>query len=395
MPVTLNLPRVSGLLVLLITLLPLQYGLAAVAPPPNGIPATISESEGPFAGSWVWNGSGYNAEWSNGAFATLSIVSFTTASVVIDRTDTAQSVSAGLTAVYTGTISSAGDSIVNGSVTWTWPGVAGYPNTGTWNASWTVSAPQSDCSKLVTFDRSKLIIHRDGIGYFTNLQDYDGIPSIRISAGRETILPIINNAPVGIKVVAGDTLINGPDVDPSDLPQVRVVQNLTGWSGDATYRYPDEEDEIDRSVHEWNAIIYPPQPEPLQLDDPPIDVPGSIFYPNAELTDSPSISVPLHDGLGRRLHRVHYRKDFKIFIGCTLPSHPTFHPIEVLPWHADYDGYMTYGFFGPRFHGDLWFPATAHAPVSAIGAKVNLSDMGSSCFTQYIDFNGTPTSCTN
>ena len=127
---TRSVPCIRAALAFIVTLFPLHDVLATVAPLPNGIPADISESEGPFTGSWIWNGSGYNATWSNGAIATLTVVSFTANSVIIDRTDTAQSVSAGLTAVYTGKISAAGNSIIDGNATWTWPGVAGYPVTG-------------------------------------------------------------------------------------------------------------------------------------------------------------------------------------------------------------------------------------------------------------------------
>jgi hypothetical protein len=108
---------------------------------PAALPGTINESEGPFSGVWTLNNGQYDAVWDNGAIAIIAVQSFTAASVVLFRTDTPQSVSAGLTAVYTGQISSAGNSIVNGSVTWTWPGEAGYPATGTWTASWAISQP--------------------------------------------------------------------------------------------------------------------------------------------------------------------------------------------------------------------------------------------------------------
>lgn len=113
------------------------------------LPATIDEQEGPFSGVWSWNGSLYNATWSNGAVATLQVESFSANSVVLNRTDTSASISAGLTAVYTGKISSSGTSIVDGSVTWTWPGVPGYPATGTWTASWT-SACSSPSHNTIT-----------------------------------------------------------------------------------------------------------------------------------------------------------------------------------------------------------------------------------------------------
>jgi hypothetical protein len=132
----------------LFTVLLVSLRSHAQTSPPHGIPNVIHEHESTVYGTWTWHSGGpngyYNATWQEAlgpAIATITIESFTAKSVVLDRTDTAASVSAGLTAVYTGQISSAGDSIVNGRVTWTWPGHAGYPTTGVWTASW--AAPQS------------------------------------------------------------------------------------------------------------------------------------------------------------------------------------------------------------------------------------------------------------
>jgi hypothetical protein len=113
----------------------LSVCVSAFAQP--SLPPTIHEQEGPFVGVWSWTGQGYSATWNNGAAAILTVQSFTSASVIIERTDLRRSVSAGLTATYTGQISDAGNSIVNGRVTWTWPGHRGYPATGKWTATWT------------------------------------------------------------------------------------------------------------------------------------------------------------------------------------------------------------------------------------------------------------------
>jgi hypothetical protein len=81
--------------------------------------------------------------WNNGAIAVLTVGGSLTANTsgTLNRTDTPQSVSAGMTAVYTGQISAQGNSITNGSVTWTWPGHSGYPTTGTWLATWQQIGP--------------------------------------------------------------------------------------------------------------------------------------------------------------------------------------------------------------------------------------------------------------
>ncbi len=106
-----------------------------------GLPFEIKEIEGPFSGTWILNEGQYEAEWDNGAAAELTVQTFTPQSVVLHRTDTSDSTSAGMTAVYTGQLSADGYSIVNGSVTWTWPGVDGYPATGTWIAFFAPKPP--------------------------------------------------------------------------------------------------------------------------------------------------------------------------------------------------------------------------------------------------------------
>ncbi len=108
---------------------------------PSLAPAIINETEAGVSGVWTKDAESYSASWGNGAVATLMVSSFTPASVVVRRTDTSASISAGLTAVYAGKISSAGNSIVDGTVTWTWPGVQGFPATGEWSATWAAGTP--------------------------------------------------------------------------------------------------------------------------------------------------------------------------------------------------------------------------------------------------------------
>lgn len=116
------------------------------------LPNVINESEGPFSGKWSLNGGSYSASWNNRAAADLTVGSFTSTSVIFQRTDTSSSVSSGMTAVYTGKISPAGNSVVNGSVTWTWPGHGGYPVTGSWSASWASTAAVTAPSNPVPSD---------------------------------------------------------------------------------------------------------------------------------------------------------------------------------------------------------------------------------------------------
>jgi hypothetical protein len=366
----------NGSLVLLVLL---AFRLIAVAStqPPEGIPATIQETEGPFTGTWIWNGNGYNATWDNGAIATLTVKSFTSDSVVIDRTDTANSVSYGLTAVYTGKISTAGDSIVDGDATWTWPGVAGYPATGNWSATWTNSTPPEDCSKKAKLDESKLIVRTVDPWYWTNIVDVSGVPNIYISAGNSS-----GDVPYGIYINAQDAV---DYADSSDKPKTVLVQNLTGWAGDSTY-----ESEDGKSAIEWNAIVNPPQKNPLEL----LDVPNSYKTPfyDGRLVDSPEIHAPLKDSDNRRLSKISYTKNFKTFIGCKLPSDSTFHPIDVVFWRVRYEGHISYSTSGkPKFVPDLTFPVEHDDPISALDVRVQTDFPNSNCFTVYKNFDGKPT----
>lgn len=131
-----------GLIAVLVLALLCGRRLAAASQPPPGVPGVMHECEGSLCSAWTWDDGHFDAHWPNGAIATLTVQSFTAQSVVINRTDTSNSSTAGLTAVYTGQISSQGDSIVDGHVTWTWRGFPKGEANGTWTATWTaVVAP--------------------------------------------------------------------------------------------------------------------------------------------------------------------------------------------------------------------------------------------------------------
>ena len=150
----------------------------------TALPATINEVEGPFAGVWTLKNGQYNAVWNNGAVAVITVQSFTTTSVIFNRTDTSASVSAGLTAVYTGQISSAGNSIVNGRVTWTWPGVAGYPATGTWTATWAASATPPASARI----------------FFTGGADITNTPQDAVVGQQIALTGSVESLPAGVTV---------------------------------------------------------------------------------------------------------------------------------------------------------------------------------------------------
>jgi TIR domain len=83
-------------------------------------------------GTWTWNNGHYDGVWI-GVTATLTVVSFSPESVIIKRTDSGSR--AGYAYVYTGKISSQGDSILNGE----WSGEAGSRQEGSsghFTATW-------------------------------------------------------------------------------------------------------------------------------------------------------------------------------------------------------------------------------------------------------------------
>jgi hypothetical protein len=96
-------------------------------------PQTLHECEGDIpqvCGTWTLEGDHYNAQWENGASATIKVEKWGTTGVVLTRYDSTGS-SAGLSGRYEGQLS--GNTIQNGVLTYTYKGFTG---SGTWNANW-------------------------------------------------------------------------------------------------------------------------------------------------------------------------------------------------------------------------------------------------------------------
>ncbi len=98
----------------------------------TGIPQRMEEEEGGFTAVWTLfpSGNQFEAKWSNGAVAILTVEKFDSEGVRIVRRDSSESVSKNFGAVYTGKIS--GNS-VNGDVTFAQNGKSWG---GTWSARW-------------------------------------------------------------------------------------------------------------------------------------------------------------------------------------------------------------------------------------------------------------------
>jgi hypothetical protein len=160
---------------------------SAQTQPPAGLATEIRETEGNLSGIWKWNNGHFDASWNNGAIATLS-VQFAAQSVTFNRTDSKGS-TPGLTAVYTGQISSEGCSINNGQVTWTWPGHFAQPPTGAWKAGWVMSAaadpaapcPQPAPNDIVIYQSNGVLVHSGVITRVESKTGPDGKPVVVIT----------------------------------------------------------------------------------------------------------------------------------------------------------------------------------------------------------------------
>jgi hypothetical protein len=106
---------------------------------PSGVgsgnyPQTLHECEGSdlceWKGTWTLEGDHYNAQWENGALATIKIEKWDATGVILTRYDYAGT-GAGFSGRYEGQLS--GNTIRNGVLTYTYKGDTG---TGKWNANW-------------------------------------------------------------------------------------------------------------------------------------------------------------------------------------------------------------------------------------------------------------------
>lgn len=98
----------------------------------SSVPQSLQECEtytAEICGTWTRMGDQFNAQWDNGASATLNVERWDNGAVVLTRHDTEGS-SAGLTARYEGRCTG---KHVEGTVTWTWNGSTW---SGTWSANW-------------------------------------------------------------------------------------------------------------------------------------------------------------------------------------------------------------------------------------------------------------------
>jgi hypothetical protein len=125
----------SAIALLVLSALLTPSPTTAQTPTPVNLPNKLEQWETSFLTfPGFWQLTGYRTMkgiWINGAVASLTVERFDTDAVVITRTDTL-GLTPGISARYTGRFTNPG--VIEGTVTWNWPGVIGYPRSGTWGA---------------------------------------------------------------------------------------------------------------------------------------------------------------------------------------------------------------------------------------------------------------------
>lgn len=195
--------------------------------------------------------------------------------------------------------------------------------------------------------------------------------------------------------------LNNP-IQPSDdaTAQDRIVyiQNMTQWTGTATYGTED-------GAPVWfvpDVPIAPFRPPPW-LDIAPYYLQPPFFAPYfsglGTITDTPDLKIPLHYN-GHPLTRITFTKHFVMFMGCTDPDvdralYPMLddqkhwiHPIATVTWQVDFNGNVEIDKSGnARFEKDtnagvhLLF-SDGYLPYS--GQKIVVTDPAANC-AQYFD----------
>ncbi len=166
----------------------LQAQPAAQALP---IPATLTECEanqcaqGREGGCvWAFHGMEGEGHCHNGANEKLVIEKFDTDGIVILRTEAPNSISNGLTVIYTGTMH---DNRITGLGTWSWPGHwDGHRPSGKWSA--TVREPASTELPPVPQKLVSPEVHADGSVTFRHLDPYSMEVFLELEGTKPTIM---------------------------------------------------------------------------------------------------------------------------------------------------------------------------------------------------------------
>lgn len=301
---------------------------SAKAQPPAGMPDTIKQSEGRFAGTWTWNGREYIARWNNLAIAKMKIKgTFSPGSTIsVDRADTPNSSTAGLTAVYTGQISAQGDSIVNGKVTWTFRN--GGKNTGTWSASWN----SSDCSKQVQVNTFAACAHCPVAGGSLG----SSVPGSVLRYNKKgnelklfTVATFLAFPLAGIKFYADVHINNG--ALPIDTIHVRYINNLIAFNGSENYDSPPNYRPILGGGAAFPVLDILGTYQGLPYYGTIPEQPPTGADRTLEENDSPEVSAFITRKRPKgQLESINVVKGFTTYLGCTLTMKPLL-PFEHWP----------------------------------------------------------------
>jgi hypothetical protein len=98
----------------------------------TGLPSTLTECESGTCGTWTWNGAQYDASWSDGSIAKISVMKWDGSAIVLSRVDNAGR-STSFTATYTGRLTSS--TAFAGTAAYSWPGH------GSGKLAWNASLP--------------------------------------------------------------------------------------------------------------------------------------------------------------------------------------------------------------------------------------------------------------
>jgi len=194
---------------------------------------------------------------------------------------------------------------------------------------WTATLTTSHCSSYWNVDASKISISVDPSLSSEVLPDPKAGGSYLYVFSGEHIGRYPSPAEFAYVLNASDAITLKSESDAALGGNLVYVQNLTGWSGSATYG------EKGNTVEEYAAELAPGSDLPVLDAGSPGQYRSVGFVP---YFDSPAIHVPVLDADQRPLTKVSYSKGFTTYVGCYSPTTLVFHSLATVSWHVLYYG---------------------------------------------------------
>ena len=240
----------------------------------------------------------------------------------------------------------------------------------------TLAVAPADCTKLFTITPANLGASAIGQLYVTEeskilrFHTEEAITFLGITLGHVD----------GIRINVGSGVaLNRSTPVPIGQVYLAFVQNLTEWSGHATYGTGGP------ALEERSAALGDNATTPLldvkSLDNPSIpyyNAPQSIDQTPPVLGDSPDVNAPITDLNNEPLVHINYLKRFTAYLGCynsyDSGFYPEtnlfhfFHPMAVVNWHANYSGAVE---LSKRFFGGYVFQKFIPDDLSDNGTHVD------------------------